>query len=370
VTLVIDSPERSYGLAERLNLAEKGKRFVCNFIEPGIVDYRDSGGGIELIKRETIQNALNTFVGNPLTLGHVPRKNLTDRGVAHGFVDKVKWNGETGWFDCEGTVSTDQARTEIRNGKRPSCGYTVLEYGPGGVYHNIPYDAEITKIQFHHLAIVENPRYEAADIRCNSKEKTTMLKLFKKLFAADGTATTPEERLIALEQNIEVDGKPVRLNAILDAHKAKVAADAKLELEKANKVGDDDEIEVDGKRVKMNELISCYRQYGQKENEKGANTEESEEAKGERQRANEAAAKKKADDEAAAAVVKENELKAKTEADTKAKAERENGAAAFALLEQARNLPPAASTDRVNSSGTMAEGVARGQSRYGSPGRN
>jgi hypothetical protein len=380
VPTLIVIEDRAYGLAERLNLAESGKKFVCSFIEPGIVDYRDSGGGVELVKRETIAAALQSFVGNPLTLGHVARKNLKDRGVAQGFVDKARWNGETGWFDCEGTVSTDEARKRIKDGQRPSCGYTVLEYGPGGIWHNIPYDAEITKLQFHHLAIVENPRYEAADIRLNSKPAPSMFKLFLKKIGLGATEPTITEHTLPADQQVEVDGKPVKLNSLAAAWKAKTVADAKaaevaaaaLDPEKINKVGEDDEVEIDGKRVKMNELVTCYRQYGQKENEKSGNEDSSEEAK--KARENAAIAEE--------AKLKENALKVKADADkaaadkaaadAAAAKERENaaGKASFALLAQAATLPPAAPTERANSSGSMAEGMKLGQSRYGTPGRN
>jgi len=337
--------DRNYGLAERLNLAPSGKKFVCSFIEPGLVDYRDSGGGVELLKREVIQAGLDTFVGNPLTVGHHPRQKLNDKGIAHGRVTSARWNGETGWFDCEGTVETEDARHRIKNNQRPSCGYTVLEYGPGGVYHNIPYDAEIRKIKFHHLAIVDNPRYEAADIRLNSKEKPAMFKfkLFKtireKLNGAAEETTRTEEQPLEAETSIEIDGKPVKLNDLALAHQAKELADAeaaqKLAAEKANKIADDDEIDVDGKRVKVNMLVSCYRQYGQKENEKSTNEESSEEAKEERQRAN-AAAK-----------------------------EKDNAAASYRILEQARLAPPVVTTEPATSANSRQEGLKRGQERYG-----
>lgn len=372
--------DREYGLAERLNLAAAGKKFVCSFIEPGLVDYRDSGGGVELIKKEVIERALGTFVGNPLTIGHHPRQKLNDIGIPQGRITSARWNGDTGWFDCEGTVDTDEARKRIKNNERPSCGYTVLKYGPGGVYHNIPYDAEILEIRFHHLAIVDNPRYESADIRLNSKRTPAMFKLIRKLFTAaakEGEQPTVTEQVsnLTAETEIEIDGKPVKLNALAAALKAKDKADAdaaaKLEAEKANKISDDDEVEVDGKRVKVNALVSCYRQYGQKENEKGENKETSEEGKEERQRANAAPAftaeqanaqaeadkKAKADADAQAAA---------TERENAAKKEKENGAAAYRLLEAARTLPPVQTTERANSSNSVQEGLERGRSRYGS----
>ncbi|MBQ8475742.1 hypothetical protein IJ531_01625, partial [bacterium] len=45
----------------------------------------------------------------------------------------------------------------------------VKVYKRGGVENNIPYDKEFLKLNFTHLALVDNPRYERANIVFNSK---------------------------------------------------------------------------------------------------------------------------------------------------------------------------------------------------------
>lgn len=351
-TLVFNPTDR-FTRSERLNIAPSGKRFSCNFIEPGIINYADAGGGIELLRKETIDEALNTAIGNPLTVGHISTKLSDFAGREHGRTDRVHYNADSGWYICEGSVSTDEARERIKRGERPSCGYSVLEFGPGGIYHNIPYEAEIKRIKFHHLAIVDNPRYEGADIRLNSKPTPAMFKIFKNIFSKDAAGkdqTTVEETTLPGETMIEVDGKQVRLNELTAA---KIAADAaakkKADAEaaaRANAIHGDDDVEIDGKKVKVNELVKCYQTYG-KCNEKGANEEKSEEAKEKR----------------------DNELKVAAEKEKAEAAARENAAAAgrqsFKVLAGASSTPPLGNTARANSAGTQQECLARGKSRYG-----
>lgn len=51
-----------------------------------------------------------------------------------------------------------------------SCSYDVkLADDTGGTENNIPYDIEFLDGVFTHLAIVDNPRYERANIVFNSK---------------------------------------------------------------------------------------------------------------------------------------------------------------------------------------------------------
>lgn len=327
---------------ERLNLAGSGKRFDCDFIEPGIVSYTDIGEGYELLRRETIEDALNTFIGGALTLRHVTTFKPVPKDRINGLVDRVGFNSRTGFFSCEGSVDTDEARREIARGLKPSCGYTALEFGPGGVYHRIPYEREITKIKFHHLAIVPVARYEDAQIRLNSKNTNPMfIKLWRNLTRkkADGSGdeTVREAIEVPADTEIEIDGQASRLNGVVESHqaaeKAKITETQRLaDEEKARKevaasrtnsapaaINGDDEVEVDGKPVKVSVLVASHRE-----------------------RHNAAA----------------EETKRKEQ-------ERQNGANSFNVLNQARNVP-AQSTERTNSAGTLNERVALGASRYGS----
>lgn len=68
-----------------------------------------------------------------------------------------------------------------------SCSYDVkLADDAGGTENNIPYDIEFLDGVFTHLAIVNNPRYERANIVFNSKtavkNKSHNAQVFEQLF--------------------------------------------------------------------------------------------------------------------------------------------------------------------------------------------
>jgi len=236
-----------------------GTKFKSKFIEPGIVSYKDMvNGGIELLRKETIDKCLDTAIGNPLTIGHVDVSKVDRHTVENGIIESVSYNPEDGWYYCEGTVDTDAAKSKMRAGKRPSCAYEVTSFGPGGVYHGIRYEREITGLKFQHLAIVEKPRYEDAVFRLNSfvsNSTTNMFKLFQKLADRLNGVEDKQEKVqeIPGETLVDVDGKSVRLNDLMSVWKTQKG--------QVFEASADDEVEVDGKRVRMHELVNCYRSY-------------------------------------------------------------------------------------------------------------
>lgn len=334
----------TYG--ERLNIAPSGRRFRCNFIEPGLVSYVDCGGDVELLRQETIEAALHTALGNPLTVGHVRTNRLVAN--AHGRIENVGRDPLTGWFFADGSVDTDEARERIRNNERPSCGYRVTSFGPGGVWHNMPYAREITGIEFHHLAIVENPRYEGAKYRLNSKTQPAMKNPFKFLWdrikpaaEAGGQPTTERaEAEVGPDATVEIDGKSVRLCEIVEAYKNPA---------RQNEIKPESEIEFEasaGKtvKVKFSDLTQNYidRQNGV----------ESPEQKTARENSAKEAARVAAEE-----LERQNAAK---------------GNQSFKVLAAARTAPAQVAIETVASADTVHEQAARGATRYGSekPGKN
>lgn len=324
----------------RWNLAAGGKQFRCKFLEPGLVSYRDvRGGGIELLRKETIDEALTSFVGNPVTVLHTvicaENRLNHEQGIVHG----AEYDPTDGWFHCNGALDTDLAIKRVREGWRPSCGYVVLEFGPGGKYHGIDYDREIKRIRFNHLAIVPKARYEVADFRLNSLNVshsnnmqvfTFLKKLVTRANGADGKATETvkvDAVRVPAETEIEIDGKPVRTNALVDsflhhnpAPDLQVAADDEIELP-------------DGRKVAVSTMVESFRKNGA---------------------APVAAAAAKTDEPAA------------TEVKDAA------GKTSFFTLRAARHNAAAAPTDQVveptsKTAGTLSDRVSVGQARYGSP---
>lgn len=148
----------------------KGKRFKSRFIQPGLAGYPGQFGTV-LVKKETLDNSLNTIIGAPVIINHtdVTEENADDLRV--GVISDAYYNEKDGWYWCEGVIFDKTAQDLIINKKwSVSCSYDFLEENDeGGTENNIPYDREFTKLNFVHLALVDNPRYERANIVFNSK---------------------------------------------------------------------------------------------------------------------------------------------------------------------------------------------------------
>lgn len=148
------------------------KEYTCQFWEPGLVSYEDSGAGKALLRKESMDKILPSFVGKPVTIDHVEGSpdEIMNAGRAVGKVTNAYWNPDTGWYECKFTVENEDARKKVESGWSVSCAFDVSEQtGPGGEHHAIPYDEEITSGTFTHLALVENPRYEDSKIFRNHK---------------------------------------------------------------------------------------------------------------------------------------------------------------------------------------------------------
>lgn len=111
------------------------------------------------------------MIGTPVIIGH---QDVTDKNVdkiRKGTISNAYFNEPDGWYYCEGIITDKEAEKLIESGWSVSCSYDFLSYDDeGGVENNIKYDKEFTNLNFTHLAIVDNPRYERANIVFNSKD--------------------------------------------------------------------------------------------------------------------------------------------------------------------------------------------------------
>ncbi len=127
--------------------------------------------GTVLVKKETLDKSLKTIEGAPVIINHtdVTVDNADDLRV--GVISNAYYNEKDGWYWCEGIIWDKTAQSLITDkGWSVSCSYDFLEENDeGGSENNVPYDREFTKLNFVHLALVDNPRYERANIVFNSK---------------------------------------------------------------------------------------------------------------------------------------------------------------------------------------------------------
>ena len=144
----------------------KGRHFKSRFIQPGLAGYPGQYGNA-LIRKETLDKFIDTFVGKPVIINH--KSNITDDDIV-GKVLNVWFNADDGWYWCDGIITDETAINLIQDkGWSVSCSYSYTQSAEGGTENNIPYDIEFLDGEFDHLAIVENPRYERANIVFNCK---------------------------------------------------------------------------------------------------------------------------------------------------------------------------------------------------------
>lgn len=147
----------------------KGRHFKSRFMKDGLVKVEKFGK--VLIKKENLDKFIDTMVGVPVIINHkdITEDNADDERV--GVVNSVWYNEEDGWFWCDGVIWDKTAQNLITDkGWSVSCSYDVkLANDEGGSENNIKYDIEFLDAVFTHLALVNNPRYERANIVFNSK---------------------------------------------------------------------------------------------------------------------------------------------------------------------------------------------------------
>lgn len=263
----------------RLNVAADGKTFRCDFIREGPVNAGPKFG-IEVLRRATIERDLKTMIGKPLIIEHVDPALDPAMLTAHGRVNNVGFDAETGFFFAEGSVDTDEGRAAAIVLK-PSCGYRVKGTGAGGRWNNISFDRELTGLEFHHLALCKGRvRYEESDFRLNAvtneKGEITMFNfLFKKKSVVDGkTVETAEEHALPSDAVVKIGDTEHRLNSLVESYQKteadraaadkKAADDAKLKRDaeeataRTNAITDETEIVIDGKKVTVGALKQAH----------------------------------------------------------------------------------------------------------------
>lgn len=204
---------------------------IVSFLTAGLVDYSDVDDGKYLLRKEAIERMLPTLEGRPLVIGHQTIDVDSMDDVAVGYVTKGYWNPETGSFDCDVLVKDPDILNPEHNAV--SCAYVATEFGKGGRYSGIDYDAEILNGNFTHIALVENPRYNDAKILVNGLKGDSMI---RKFFSNGGGAADDEKK----------------------SEDEKKAEDEKKD-EEERSLSPDDVVKVGEDEVTVKDLIDCYK---------------------------------------------------------------------------------------------------------------
>ena len=248
---------------------------VSSFITAGLVDYSDVDDGRYLLKKETIDKMLSTLEGRPVIMGHqkVTEDNIDDLAV--GYVLGGRFNPETGQYDCKIIVKDTEIVNAIKSGNnKVSSAYEPTEYGEGGTYSGLSYDAEILNGVFTHLAIVDSPRYTDAKILTNNFGGQ---KMFKRLFKNEKQNEEVREFGICDNDLIEVNGQAVTVGELKAAYAEKLNGCGTKKNEVEEEEEKKEEKEEEKKEEKENEEVEVKEEEEVKEKENEVEEEEEKE---------------------------------------------------------------------------------------------
>ncbi len=254
----------------------KPKRYRIFHVAPGLVQYTSDGQEhLVLLKRETLDAMNQSFVEKPVFNENHMMVDAADAFVlksgnredlAVGIVHDAgceEWSGRY-WVDA--SIWDDETQDNIDEGYGVSNAYIVKKSGPGGIHNSITYDEEVLEAQYHHLAIVSNPRYSDTQIIQNSKSggimkfKLNWGKKAEKSATPEVKETAVEEVVMNSDATLDVDGESIAVGKMVKAYQNMKAEEEEKEKEKENAtVGMDDTIEVDGETVSVKDLLKAYK---------------------------------------------------------------------------------------------------------------
>ena len=338
---------------EKQNAKKHPEVFYCKHMYAGLAGYEDE---TILVNLDCMKKLSKTFDGKPVYVFHQD-VDIETIEAADGWVSDCWYCEEDGWLWAKFVAVTDDAREAIESGWSVSNAYLPLEWGKGGSYTNIDYDRSIVDGQFTHLAIVPNPRYEAAEIMSadeyksymdelkskrelkNSKKDKSVMKFFK----------NKKEEVTALDGDLDgvmvelQNGKSISVSEMVEAVEN---AAKKNEAEKDEKLNMDMEVEVGNEKMPVKELINKY--MNMCKTNAGEEDDEKENADGVSEPSDKANASDAEDDD------KENSDDADDKKEEKANSKH---------FDELKNAP---SKHMKNSKPilSMVDGVARGKERF------
>lgn len=260
------------------NNKEEPKIFYCKHIAPGVCAYADE---TILIGEEALKDMDKTFAGKPIYVNHQKVNLDSMKEDAVGYVVESFYLPEDGSHWAKIIIVDDKGLEAIRKGWKVSNAYLPDEFGIGGEWHNIPYKREIMKAHYTHLALVDNPRYEEAEVLTpedfktykeskreqlkqleNSKTKQGEKRMNWKLFERKEVTNSDDiaNKMVELS-----NGSTVSIREMINA----VEEDLKEKKEKEAKQNETLEsvVKVNGEDMKVADLIKEYESKCNKCNE-------------------------------------------------------------------------------------------------------
>ena len=335
-----------------------------------------------LITQETLEAMAETSHGIPVIIDHAEKDELIENieTLTVGRVADMHYNPDTDEWLAHFIVDTQEAVDKLEAGWGVSTAYERVEDGPGGTYNAVPYDVQVNKARYTHLAIVERPRYEmavnpeffnssdtasrAGTVGANNNAKGNYMSKVGKIFR------TVREMLNGADGEnyyVAVNGEDKKLSDLVnEMGEFEKKEAAKNELAK-KRLGDDDEIEYNGTKMSVKNFVEKYNSYTKNVVEEGEGEgEKKEEKKPEpKEEKNEVETKEEAKREKDEGEVKNSLSDAKKAAAAKAAQEKAEEKARFDAVHNSAMNPPAEIDDGKDFK-TITERVEEGRALYGS----
>jgi len=245
----------------------KPKRYRALHITPGVVDYTD-GDQREtvLIKKPALDQMNRSFLGRPVfnfthkTIDPEEAFDFTSEESekhAVGVISNVGYDAESGYYFADMMIWDEETQENIDEKEYGVSNAYIPDVGPGGVYNNVPYDEEVVGGEYHHMAVVEEPRYGDVRIFENSKGERPMAKKYI-LFGPEKKPKTnaadppPEKEPEKEEEKLNMDsvlvdeeGTEFPLAELVESYKSSMDSDDGDDEKPMNNM--EDTIEIDGK---------------------------------------------------------------------------------------------------------------------------
>lgn len=239
-----------------------------------------------LIRKPVLDEMLPSFLGRPVwNFVHRPDVDPADAfdwsddggedddNRPEGIVIDGGYDSETGMYYADMWIWDEETQENIeQNGYSVSCAYRTTEEGPGGSHNMVPYDTEVLSGKYHHMSVVEDPRYGESRIFANSEKEGIMKfrlnkgkgkKARQNMKPLDEEKKQPEDEEVAVNEDavlrIEGESEEIPVSELVAAYKEKAGEMAENEDEDGKYMNMEDTVEIDGEEVSMKDLYENYR---------------------------------------------------------------------------------------------------------------
>lgn len=257
------------------NAKEEPKIFYCKHIAPGVCAYADE---TILIGEDALKQMDKTFAGKPIYVNHqkVNLANLQEQ--ADGYVSESFYLPEDGAHWAKMIIVSGKGQEAIRKGWKVSNAYVPDEFGVGGEWHNIPYNREVMKAHYTHLALVDDPRYEEAEVMTPEDFKMYKEQKREQLKSLENAKTKGEGKTMKwkLFKRTEVTNSDDLSNTMVELSNGTAISIGEMvnsvekdlkEKEEANKCNEDlleKVIKVNGEDMTVGELVEAFEKKDKK----------------------------------------------------------------------------------------------------------